>query len=67
MTCPFFSSVADTGAAPMGWCRDSPRPAVAATSGVGILRDDLSIISINILGTTPWGQVCRGYKVNGEI
>ena len=24
MTCPFFSSVADTGAAPMGWCRDSP-------------------------------------------
>jgi len=27
----FCGIVADTGVAPMGWCRDTPRPTVAAT------------------------------------
>jgi hypothetical protein len=31
---------------------------------VGSSRDDLPIIFNKILGTTPWGQVCRGYKKN---
>ena len=59
MTCPFFSSVADTGAAPMGWCRDSPAT-IPKTSSIfpGQVPENIFDVS---------GTSRRGYKVNGEM